>query len=240
VVELATAYKFCFPLVNYKADQAVRKLMQMPVTIVQMSLKGPGSQKLYVLESMPGVDLKVVVKLAEKCFSQNSPKTGMTKAMLKDLCMLATIESDRLLIKYACCKGQNLTQKKSSELYGFSNFNSQESKISNAIEELNEMREAVELLAKVKEKAVLQGFGLSFSSDEENSTETSSSSSSGTDEDCLWISDNEHSDFTDLGSLSLDQSNRNNEKEQLNMREPNNASHCLLLQSQHPHNAREK
>ena len=102
------------------------------------------------------------------------------------------------------------------------------------------MREAVELLAKVKEKAVLQGFGLSFSSDEENSTETSSSSSSGTDEDCLWISDNEHSDFTDLGSISLDQSNRNNEKEQLNVREPNNASHCLQLQSQHPHNATEK
>jgi hypothetical protein len=157
VVELATAYKFCFPLVNYKSDQAVRKLMQMPVTIVQMSLKGPGSQKLYVLESMPGVDLKVVVKLAEKCFLQNSPKTGMTKAMLKHVCMLATNESDRLLIKYACCKGQNLTQKKSSELYGFSNFNSQESKISNAIEinaiELNEMREAVELLAKVKEKS---------------------------------------------------------------------------------------
>ncbi len=101
VVELATAYKFCFPLVNYKSDQAVRKLMQMPVTIVQMSLKGPGSQKLYVLESMPGVDLKVVVKLAKKCFSQNSPKTGMTKAMLKDVCMLATNESDRRLIKYA-------------------------------------------------------------------------------------------------------------------------------------------
>ena len=133
VVELATAYKFCFPLVNYKADQAIRKLMQMPVTTVHMSLKGPGSQRLYVLESMPGVDLKNVVKLAEKCFSQNSPKTGITKAMLQNLCRLATNESDSLLIKYACCKGQNLTQKKPSELYGFSNFNSQESNISSAI-----------------------------------------------------------------------------------------------------------
>lgn len=45
-----------FPLINYKADQAVRKLMQMPVTVVEMCLKGPGSRKLYVLESISGVN----------------------------------------------------------------------------------------------------------------------------------------------------------------------------------------
>lgn len=48
LVELATCYKVLFPLVKYKAEQAIRKLMQMLVTILQMTLNAPGSQKLYV------------------------------------------------------------------------------------------------------------------------------------------------------------------------------------------------
>ena len=123
VVELGPTYKVLFPLINYKADQAVRKLMQMPVTVVEMCLKGPGSQKLYVLESIPGVNVGKLVAIAEKCLSKSLPKAGISKEMLQDLCNLATAESDRLLIKYACCKGQTLSKKQSIALYGFHDFN---------------------------------------------------------------------------------------------------------------------
>ena len=191
VVELGPTYKVLFPLIQYKADQAVRKLMQMPVTVVEMCLKGPGSQKLYVLESIPGVNVGKLVTIAEKCLSKSSPKAEISKEMLQDLCNLATAESDRLLIKYACCKGQTLSKKQSIALYGFHDFNHQEEKINNAISELKEMREAVELLGKVKDKAILQGLGLSLSSDESSSVDASSSGSE-TDTECAWISDNEH------------------------------------------------
>ena len=91
-------------LVKYKAEQAITKLMQMMMTIVQMTLNGPGSQKLYVLESLEGVDIQKVINIAEKCLSGNSTvETGLSKAALKDLCSLASPESDRPLIKYACC-----------------------------------------------------------------------------------------------------------------------------------------
>lgn len=80
--------------------------MQMPVTVVEMCLKGPGSQKLYVLESIPGVNVGKLVAIAEKCLSKSSPKAGISKEMLQDLCNLSAAESDRLLIKCACCKGQ--------------------------------------------------------------------------------------------------------------------------------------
>ena len=33
-IKLGPTYKVLFPLIKYKADQAVRKLMQMPVTVV--------------------------------------------------------------------------------------------------------------------------------------------------------------------------------------------------------------
>ena len=166
-----------FPLINYKADQAVRKLMQMPVTVVEMCLKGPGSQKLYVLESIPGVNVGKLVAIAEKCLSKSSPRAGISKEMLQDLCNLATAESDRLLIKYACCKGQMLSKKQSIAFHGFHDFNHQEEKINNAITEQKEMFEAVELLGKVKDKAILQGLGLSLSSDESSSVGASSSGS---------------------------------------------------------------
>ena len=165
--------------------------MQMPVTVVEMCLKGPGSQKLYVLESIPGVNVGKSVTIAEKCLSKSSPKAGISKKMLQDLCNLATAESDRLLVKYAPCKGQTLSKKQSIALYGFHEFHHQEEKINNAISEVKEMREAVELLGKVKGKAILQGLGLNLSSDESSSVDACSSGAE-TDTECAWISDNEH------------------------------------------------
>ena len=72
MVELGPTYKVLFPLIKYKADQAVRKLMQMLVTVVAILLKGPGSQKLYVLESIPGENGGTLATFAEKCLSKSS------------------------------------------------------------------------------------------------------------------------------------------------------------------------
>ena len=201
IVELSTAYKKFFPLIGYKADQAVRKVMQMPVSVVQMSLQGPGSQKLFVIANVPGMDVQRFARLAEKCLPQTQTKTVITKAMLKDLCNLASSESDRLLIKFACCKGQNLSSNDSSKIYGFSNFTKQETKINEAISTLREVREAVDMLATVKDKAILQGFGLTISSDEDSLQDESGSNS---EAECNWISEEEE-DVSRVGTSALEQ-----------------------------------
>ena len=86
VVELASSYKRFFPLVKYKAEQAVRKLLQMPVTIIQMTLNGPGSQRLYALELLQGVDIPRVINMAEKCLQGKTCfQSGMSREVLKDL-----------------------------------------------------------------------------------------------------------------------------------------------------------
>lgn len=188
IVELSSAYKTFFPLIPYKADQAIRKVMQMPVAVVQLSLQGPGSQRLYLLANVPGMDFQRFARITEQCLPQTSTRTGMTKAMLKDLCNLASLESDRLLIKFSCCKGQNLSSNKSTAIYGFTDFHKQEAKINEAIRELKEVREAVDMLATVKDKAILQGFGLTISSDEDSET---SKSCSGSEAECEWISEEE-------------------------------------------------
>ena len=188
VVELASSYQRYFPLVKYKAEQAVRKLLQIPVTIIQMTLNGPGSQRLYVLETWQGVDIRRVINMAEKCLQGKTCfQSGISRKVLKDLCTLASSQSDRLLIKYACCKGQNLSKNKASNLYGFSDFHKQESRINSTFEEFKELRDAVDTLAKLEDKAVLEGFGLTYSDDD--SAVDQLSSSEGTD--CEWISDDE-------------------------------------------------
>ena len=88
-------------------------------------------------------------------------------------------------------KAKRYPRKQSIALYGFHDFNHQEENINNAISGLKQMREAVELLGKVKDKAILQGLGLSLSSDESSSVDASRSGSE-TDTECAWISDNEH------------------------------------------------
>ena len=121
------------------------------------------------------------------------------KKCCKILCNLATAESDKLLIKYACCKSQTLSKKQSISLYDFHDFNHQEEKINSAISKLKEMRAAVEVLGKVKDKAILQGFGLSLSSEESSSVDSCSSGSE-TDTECAWISDNEQNTLQSCSS----------------------------------------
>ena len=46
----------------------------------------------------------------------------------------------KLLIKYACCKGQDSSENKSSKLHGFSNTYKLESKINSALNDLKKMK----------------------------------------------------------------------------------------------------
>ena len=68
----------------------------MPVTVIEMCLKGPGSQKLYVLESIPGVNVAKLVTIAEKCLSKSSPRAGKSK----ECCTICVIWLLRSLIGF--------------------------------------------------------------------------------------------------------------------------------------------
>jgi hypothetical protein len=132
--------------------------MQIPVVILQMKLGNACSQKLYVVENVADFNAENFRVLAQTLLPKPSPDSGITKATLRDLCKLATTESDRLLIKYACCKGQNVSSNTASSLYGFSNFQEEESRIMNAVDEINELHEAVNALAEIDDKVLLQGY----------------------------------------------------------------------------------
>ena len=87
--------------------------MQIPVAVVQMKLGNAGSHKLYAIENIPDLNVQRFKALAETLLPKPSPNSIITKATLNEL---ATTESDRLLIKYACCKGQSLISNNASSL----------------------------------------------------------------------------------------------------------------------------
>ena len=72
--------------------------------------------------------------------------------------------------------------------YGFTNFIKQETKINEAISSLSEVREVVDMLATVKDKAILEGFRLTISLDEDSLKDESRFDS---EAECNWISEGE-------------------------------------------------
>ena len=82
---------------------------------------------------------------------------------------------------------------KAKKLYGFQNFQQQKEKINDALEQMKEIHDVVEEQAKVKDEAVLKGFGISLdddlSSGESGNSATESDGSEGEQADVEWLSD---------------------------------------------------
>lgn len=85
--------------VSYKADKATRLLMQLPVAVFRQN------GQLFVVESMPGVDLPNFVSQICNLMKPEQLNLGLDKKILKSLCDLATTEKDKRLIKVAAASG---------------------------------------------------------------------------------------------------------------------------------------
>ena len=94
IVAVASTFRECFPKSKYESGKAVRMLMQLPLMIVELSVNGPGTQRLYA-----------------------------TELKIDALCSLASTEQDRFHIKMAvtsslspkearCFGIENLNQKR--------------------------------------------------------------------------------------------------------------------------------
>jgi hypothetical protein len=204
IIEFAATYRTIYPHLVYKSDLAVRKMMQAPLCVFKMATMGHVSEKLYVTEKIASVDYSSFITLTKKVWQTQKPSTTLDKTALKELCNLASSEKDKLLIKYVCCKSQNLSMNKARQLYGFWNFNQQKEKINNALLEMREIHDVIEELAAIKDTAVLQGFGICVE-DEHSSSESECSLSDAENSEIEWISEEEKDQTTPSRLPSDDQ-----------------------------------
>lgn len=90
IVELKPLFKMHFPETIYSSKKAVRRLVQLPVAIVTLQLKGPGSQKLYVTQLTPNVDYSMFSEWMVKLKMGDSIERQLSKDTLQGICSLAS------------------------------------------------------------------------------------------------------------------------------------------------------
>lgn len=186
MVKVSETFKKYFSGNTYSSEKAVRKFMSLPVAIFELGEASKGTQTLYMIEQHPGVDYVKYVELirsASGTIDTSSSPNSISKEKLKALCELASSEKDRKLIKYAMCA--DFSEKKAKK-YGLSDWNRQKDEIESSMERNKEIREAVNELACLEEKAILRGYGIEIESDNESLISTESG------ESCDWDSEKEN------------------------------------------------
>ena len=162
IVPLSALYRQCFGSL-YKADKAIRRVIQLPVIIFR---------SFNVTEFVDRVDFLRLTQCISKYIPQQKLSTGINKESLQLLCELASTEKDRRLIRVASCQGMSANEAKA---VGVSNLNEEKRMVFEAVQEYQEIKRAVNKIAQAK-------FDL---------TVTTSSSDSSGDESCVWLSGDE-------------------------------------------------
>ena len=120
---------------SYKADKAVRVMMQLPVTIFRHE------KQLCVTEIKQGLNMKKFSEFLSTMVKPERLSLGIDKDCLKVICELASSEKDRKLIQVAA--GNSLSGTSAERELGIANFNEKRNKVNTAIEELQQIKIAV-------------------------------------------------------------------------------------------------
>ena len=169
IVPLSTLYRQCFGSV-YKSDKAIRRIIQFPVVIFRCF------SQLFVTEYVDGLNFAKLVSCVAKYLPQSKICAGINKENLKLLCEMASSEKDKRLIRVASCQGMSGNEAKR---LGVSNLNKEKMKVSEAMQDYLDIKQAVNKIAQAKV----------LSMEMESSGESMDEESSG--EPCIWISDDE-------------------------------------------------
>ena len=178
-VNLKSVFISNFTVQNYNPHHARRQLFQMPLACIRVDYK-PGVSECVLVEHHSSVDYKayanLLCTLMKKQQQMISPIRAMDKALLRSLLQLCESDRERECLRYAVVKSSGLSTTQARKTFGFQNLSCRLSRIDRAIIHAQYICESIEKLARTKEKALLQSFGL----------------------DCQYSSsDSEYSDVTD-------------------------------------------
>ena len=163
-IKLNEAFAMSTPGVKYKAKDAKRKLLQMP--LAALKIKESKTYTIYLVSKDTNLQLTRSLLKRKDWGSQN---TGMkmSASLVKELLSATESDAERERLTYGIVKSSGLSHTKLRQLYGFENLKRRQDKVENALREMREIREAVASIASIQEKAVLQSFGIEVESDKD-------------------------------------------------------------------------
>lgn len=140
----------------------------MPLAAVRIGTPQSGTAAWYLLEYKEGVKYFQVVQFLEAMlFPRQGSVQIITKSELKALLGLAQSDRERELIRYSVFRSSGLSASRARRHLGLENMQQRSERIFQCIQEAQQIREAVDKLSRLQDKALLCVMGMS---DHESST----------------------------------------------------------------------
>ena len=175
---LAEAFRLAFPDQKYKADIAMQRFLQMPLALIRVGTPQSGCAAWFLVEYVEGVDFVNFAHFSEAIFRSrtSSQPIGMDRDKIKALLGLARSDRERELIRYSIFKTSGLTSTAARQQFGFERMHERAKRVEECLEEAHSIREAIDKLSQVQDRALVVAMGLrdSESSESEADTETDS------------------------------------------------------------------
>ena len=202
-IKLNEAFAMSTPGVKYKAKDAKRKLLQMP--LAALKIKEGKTYTIYLVSKDTNLQLTRSLLKRKDWGSQN---TGMqmSASLVKELLSATDSDAERERLTYGIVKSSGLSHTKLRQLYGFENLKRRQDKVENALREMREIREAVASIASIQEKAVLQSFGIEVESDEDLEHDESETDTDADGEEDSALNAVENTSLSELIPATLNES----------------------------------
>ena len=174
-IRLNEAFSISSPGVKYKSTHAKRKLLQMPLAAIRIKEKNNHAVFLVPRESnlelarnlLSGLDSELDI------FVKEHVKKSVMHVYVKDVLAAAESDAERERITYAVAAASGKSNTKLRSVYRFEDIQRRKERVENALREAREIREAVDSIATIQEKAVLSSFGIQVDSDDSDEDEES-------------------------------------------------------------------
>ena len=192
--KLSSSFRTAFPALTYKADIARQKVLQMPLVCIRFGTPKEGTSSWFLFEYMEGVNYNKFACFAEALVHRVHSQPTIDKTEVKAILKLAQSDRERELIRYSVFKASGLSSTAARKSFGFEKMNDRSRLVESVLEEARCIREAVEDLARVQDKSLLQSLGIYI---------PDSTSESDSDNDCVCDDLLDFSEYPSTASANI-------------------------------------
>jgi len=157
---------------NYTSEKAKRKFLRMPLACITVPT-GPNVSVNFLIEK--DSNYLLMTNIIKKINEKKTTKGTLSKESVSNLIKSCSSDPERERLRYAICEASNMSKREVRRQFGFEDTSQRKEKVESALREQKEIRESIYKIACIKEKAILQSFGVDVQESSEESTTESES-----------------------------------------------------------------
>ena len=164
IYSLCDIFKSSFPGVTYTADNAKRKLLQMPLVALRLGQPSSGTSKLIVMEKFPHLNYQSLHKVLEEAQLNSLQQSAAISKPITKIC--TEWPGERHYIRYALYKASGLTPTGARRELGLQNMKSKSSEIEDCIQHCMSVHREFDQIVSTRLKLTLNMYDSDSCSDE--------------------------------------------------------------------------